>query len=364
MIKLFNLDLHISVIKDIQYILSDIYSDKVDIINWSLSGHSWIFNENTMSPEIINSNTWKDINLNMINDFVDKYKDFLKTFDGFIVTHTPVFCLLYETFNKPIILINSTRYEQPFSWNNNIEMWDYLNVKLKELNDKKLLISVSNNIADAKYLKFGTGIDSIVIPSLCLYTKSVYSPNNNKFIINNNFNIFENEYIINKNNCLKEKYKWSELYSYKGIIHIPYEISTMSIFEQYSANIPLFFPSKKYLHELIKNGHNLQSRYNKHTNNNYHNNLNECLNDNTWLNFWIDNADYYDENNMKYIMYFDNNIHLIDLLKNTDTNILSEKMKEHNIIRKKNVYDSWKNIFDKVFFQKNIFWDNNDLKWI
>jgi hypothetical protein len=361
MIKLFNLDLHISVIKDIQYILNDIYSDKFEIVNWSLSGHSFIFNQNKVSPEFINSDTWKDIDLNMINNFVKKYSDFLKTFDGFIVTHTPIFCLLYETFNKPIILINSTRYEQPFSWNNNIEMWNYLNIKLKEMYDKKQLIAVSNNKADAKYLEFGTGIVSNIIPSLCLYTNSEYSPKNNKFIINNNFNISESDYIINKNNGLSNGYKWEELYSYKGIIHIPYEISTMSIFEQYSANIPLFFPSKKYLYELIKNeGHCLQSRYNKHNeNNNYHLNLDKCLNDDYWLDFWINNADYYDEDNLKHIIYFDNNIHLTNLINNTDTNKIYLKMKEHNIIRKNNVYNSWKNIF-KIFFE-NSEWDKNDL---
>ncbi|MCJ7767674.1 hypothetical protein MUP79_04735, partial [Candidatus Bathyarchaeota archaeon] len=37
----------------------------------------------------------------------------------------------------------------------------------------------------------------------------------------------------------------------KGIIHMPYECSTMSIFEQYSANVPLFFPSKSFLKELV-----------------------------------------------------------------------------------------------------------------
>jgi hypothetical protein len=102
MIKIFNLDLHISVIKDIQYILKDLYEDNVEVINWSISGHSWVFKENSVTPDIINSNTWKNINIEMINQFVHKYKDFLSTFDGFIVTHTPVFCLLYETFNKPI----------------------------------------------------------------------------------------------------------------------------------------------------------------------------------------------------------------------------------------------------------------------
>ena len=253
MIKLFNLDLHISVIKDIQYILKDLYQDKVEVFNWSISGHSWVFKEHSVMPDIINANTWKNINIDMINNFVNKYKDFLSTFDGFIVTHTPVFCLLYETFNKPIILINSCRYEQPFSWNNNISMWNYLNFKLKEMYDKKQLVVISNNKGDAEYLKYGTGIDSHVIASLCLYTKSKYLPIHNKFIINNNFNIIENENICNKNFCLKDGYSWQQLYNYKGIIHMPYEISTMSIFEQYSANVPLFFPSKEYLIDLIKN---------------------------------------------------------------------------------------------------------------
>ena len=351
MIKLFNLDLHISVIKDIQYILKDLYSDKIEVINWSISGHSWVFNENSVFPDIINANTWNNIDKEMINNFVNIYKDFLSTFDGFIVTHTPVFCLLYETFNKPIILINSCRYEQPFSWNNNIDMWNYLNIKLKEMYDKNILIAISNNKADALYLKYGTNIDSHIIPSLCLYTNAKYLPTNNKFIINNNFNIPENENIINKNNCLNNGYSWKDLYSYKGIIHMPYEISTMSIFEQYSANVPLFFPSKQYLIYLIKNnGYKIQSRYNKMKgNNNYPNNLNICLNNDSLLNFWINNADYYDDNNLKHIIYFDNNEHLYELVKNVDTNDICEKMRIDNITRKNNVYTIWKNIFDKVF---------------
>jgi hypothetical protein len=352
MIKLFNLDLHISVIKDIQYILKDIYQNNIIITNWSISGHSWVFNEKTEYPEYINSDTWKNIDIHKINNFVHHYKDFLSTFDGFIVTHTPVFCLLYETFNKPIILINTCRYEQPFSWNNNMEMWNYLNIKLKEMVDKKQLIAISNNKADQKYLKMGTGIDSIHIPSLCLYTNSNYNPIKNRFIINNNFNINEKENIVNKSSCLNDGYSWKEYFQYKGIIHMPYEISTMSIFEQYSANIPLYFPSKNYLIDLIKNNnYNIQSRYNRiwGNHNKYPNNLELCLNDNDWIDFWIHNADYYDENNMKHLIYFDNNDHLYELVKNIDHNYISEQMKIHNIERKKNVYTQWKNIFDTVF---------------
>jgi hypothetical protein len=46
---------------------------------------------------------------------------------------------------------------------------------------------------------------------------------------------------------MPEKYDYENLSSYQGIIHIPYQVSTMSIFEQYRMNVPLFFPSKSLL---------------------------------------------------------------------------------------------------------------------
>ena len=351
MIKLFNLDLHISVIKDLQHILNDLYSDKIRITNWSISGHSWVFNENSVCPDFINAYTWRNIDKNTINNFVNKHKNFLESFDGFIVTHTPVFCLIYEMFNKPIIMINSCRYEQPFSWNNNMEMWEYLNEKLKLMYNRKQLIVISNNKGDAEYLKIATDITSYLIPSLCLYTNSIYSPVSNKFLIYNNYNNCENDVIVDKVKEFNGKYSWQQLFSYKGIIHMPYEISTMSLFEQYSANIPLFLPSKKYLYELVQNGnYRFQSRYNKMYGNNYYPiNLDLCLNDNTWIDFWINKADFYDESNMKYIIYFDSIEQLKNLVETTDTNIISEKMKKHNETRKTEVYDKWKYIFDSLF---------------
>lgn len=347
------MDLHISVIADVKYILKDIYKDNILITDWSLSGHSWVFNGKKTTPQHINSNTWHQINLDMINNFVNTYYDFLSNFDGFIVTHSPVFCLLYEKFNKPIILVNSCRYEQPFSWKNgNINMWNYLNNKLKELHEKKILIAISNNKADAEYLKLGTGIESIVIPSLCLYTESSYTGLKDGFIINNNYNIPENDFLFNKNTKLKEGYKWQELYNYKGVVHMPYEISTMSIFEQYSANIPLFFPSKEYLKKLLKsNKYHFNSRYNRLYGNNlvFPKQLEEALNDNTWIDFWIDKADFYDEDNMKYITYFENNEQLFNLLNTVNLQKISLNMKEYNINRKEKVYTKWKEIMHQFF---------------
>jgi len=41
----------------------------------------------------------------------------LMDYDGFIVTHSPVFVRFFEHFKKPVILVNSCRYDQPFCWN-------------------------------------------------------------------------------------------------------------------------------------------------------------------------------------------------------------------------------------------------------
>jgi len=353
MIKLFNLDLHISVIEDFKYIINELYGDNISITDWSISNMSWVFKKPLTNVEIINQHSWKNINDELINKFFHKYYDFLSQFDGFIVTHTPVFCLLYEKFNKPIILINSCRYEQPFSWTNDIYKWNNLNIKLKNMWDKNQLTVISNNKADKEYLKHGTGIDSILIPSLCLYTKLKYNPKNDICLIynNNNVNIPENTKLKHKTSVLRNNYTWEELYSFKGIIHMPYEVSTMSIFEQYSANIPLFFPSKALLKNLIiHRNYYFQSRYNKihKLNNDYHPNLSLALHGDSWIDFWIDNADYYD-NNMKYIIYFNNFEELNFLINTCDFNMISNNMKQHNMERVDDSLKKWKNIIEKIF---------------
>lgn len=356
--RLFNVDLHISVIADVQYILKDLYGDTVEIENWSISGHSWVFRKRQMNIKFVNAQTWKNFNKEMINDFVKEYGEYLSTFDGFIVTHTPVFALLFESFNKPIICVNSCRYEQPYSFNenNNLGRWNFLNLKLKQMHDKGQLTIISNNKGDQEYLRLGTSIESIHIPSLCLYTNAKYEPSTDINVVYSDFSLLNKpNKMISRQTFVGSNYSWTDLYSCNSMIHFPYEISTMSIFEQYSANIPLFFPTKRFLKELIsKHQHAFISRYiminnSVKSNKVYPKSLDIAMDDNTWIDFWLDKADYYDENNMKYIIYFDSLRELDLLTKNTNMNEVSEKMVEHNIIRKEKVYDSWKTIMDNIF---------------
>jgi hypothetical protein len=344
--KIFNLDLHISVIADIKNILESIYKQEIQITDWSLSGHTWVFNKQPNNIEVINQNIWTMINKKMIEDFNNKYRDFLSQFDAFIVTHTPVFCLLYEEYKKPIFLINSCRYDQPYCWNYNQNNFDYLNKKLYEMWNNKQIIAVSNNLGDLEYLKLGTNINSLYIPSLCLYTNSLYNGSNHKFLIydTNNFipqrTIFINRYKI-------QKYNFSDLTNYKAIIHIPYEISTMSIFEHYNMNIPLIFPSKTLLKTLVRNGRvKLGTVYHKFYKPDI---LKPAIDNILWIDFWIDKADFYNDN-MPHILYFNSLEELDNIIKTTDFNEVSKKIAEFNNTKNSNIKNMWKGLIDSNLF--------------
>ncbi len=64
--RIFNLDLHISVIQDFKNIMQTLFGSKIDITNWSISGHAKIFGKTTDAVDVINHSTWKYINLEMI----------------------------------------------------------------------------------------------------------------------------------------------------------------------------------------------------------------------------------------------------------------------------------------------------------
>jgi hypothetical protein len=159
------------------------------------------------------------------------------------------------------------------------------------------LLAVSNNRADQDYLFSGTGVISAHIPSLCLYTDAVYAPSKSEFVC------FGDRGFFPPSPLLVEKpthgYTWKDLYSYKGIVHIPYEMSTMSLFEQYSAGVPLWLPTKQYYKEcILRRNMPFGSIYASVCPAQLQNRLQS-------LDFWLDRADYYDAENFRGIHFYD-----------------------------------------------------------
>ena len=350
--KFFNLDCHISVIADLKKIFEDLGHE---VTSWSISGHNWVFDRNAYSVDVVNQNTWMQLNQNMCDSFYERYKDELSEYDGFICTYPPAFSMIYEKFKKPIILQIPIRYEVPF--HNNSTKWNIFNEYLRNGIDSGMIIPVANSEYDKRYFEFFVQRECQLIPSICEYTNTTWNPVKNKFLYSSrlaiNFNI---DFIVNKDSL--GKYRWEDISEYKGIIIIPYNCSTMSIFEYYTSGIPLFCPSKSLMKDLY-------SKYG-----------NWVLNDLSWnktfglqpgssidcdsssdpnryddveiMSKWIDYSDFYNEEWMPHIVYFDSMDELSIKLDKTDLMDIHSKMMDFNKKRKENIYSLWNNTIEKI----------------
>lgn len=242
--KFFNIDCHVSVIADIKNIFESLGHT---VESWCLSGHRWVFNLPECKSPVINSSNWKSLDEKMAEDFYTAHKDDLDKYDAFICAYPPCFLKLFEKFNKPIIVIAATRYDYPYT--NDTVRLSWLEDSLR---NNKNIIKIANNQFDQKYCEHFIGNKWEWIPSLCDYTNARYKPTLSKSVLFSKFDIERSDQIVHQNEL--GRYTWEDLYSYDSIIHLPYNVSTMSIFEQYQAGVPLNFPSLDFALGLINSG--------------------------------------------------------------------------------------------------------------
>jgi len=243
-LKFFNIDCHVSVISDLKDIF-ELSGHSVD--HYSLSGHRWVFGFEEFKSPVINTRNWTSLNEKMVEDFFDFHKKDLDKYDAFICAYPPCFLKLFQKFNKPIIVVSATRYDHPFT--NDPARLKWLEDSL--VNDPNI-IRIANNEFDKKYCEHFLGSEWEWIPSLCNYTNAKYNPIRDQSVLFSKVNIQRSEQIIHQNEL--GRYTWGDLYSYDSIIHLPYNVSTMSIFEQYQAGVPLNFPSLDFALNLINSG--------------------------------------------------------------------------------------------------------------
>lgn len=324
--KFYNIDMHISIIHDIKTIFKNL-GHEVDSV--CMSGHTWVNGEQSRTTKVITRENWLNIDQAICDKFYEVYKDELKDVDAFVHSYPPAFALLFERFNKPIITIACTRFDFPCSTPDRAK---WLIDGLKRLYNNKQLIPVANNLFDKKYCEEYTGFEWLYISSLCDYMKVFYKPTNDKFITWTRGNVNLNHSNIDTRFSIHNTYERDDIIKYKGIIHIPYNISIMSAFEQYFMNIPLLVPTVDCLQNWVKSGKNVLSEIYFPS---------RCF---KIKKDWLKLSDWYVDENMPFTIKYDSEE---DLYKKMDTvNFLevSEKMKEFNILRKENIYLQWKNI--------------------
>jgi hypothetical protein len=357
-LSFFNLDLHVSVIADLKQIFATFGHRVTD---WTLSGHSWVFGRKSDRVDVVNRETWQRLDAAMCAAFYRRYRDELDLFDGFIVTHTPAFALLYLAWDKPILVVNSTRYEQPFTFDP--ARWRWLDAALRDGVARGQIHVVSNNKGDQAYLREHTGIDSLHIPSLCDYTGAQYRGSRQRFVLHAraahdwalppslDSRLITAGAAFRRWGLRRRRYRWQELYDYRGIVHLPYQISTMSICEQYTAGVPLFFPSQSFLLELHRERPDRVLSELSFFQINGRPCPNDTLNridDPAVLRHWISLADYYDTDNMRFVQHFDSFDHLAHVLDTVDVAAQSEQMRAFNRTRRERITAAWATVLGRI----------------
>lgn len=254
-LRLFSLDLHIGVIADLAVPLS---AGGAAITRWSISRHNFLQRRFLGVPDpvgIVNARTWKQVGSKRIaNRFRGRYQNFLRHFDGFVVTHTPAFAELYSPIGKPILVVVSTRYEAPFT--SDPTRWQSFDEWLiKAVKDGQVTIA-SNNRGDADYLHYFTGLDIDVVPSLCKKPGGMWTGGSGRHLILGRVPALAAEVVSQTQgmfqpvSILGEPYAWVDLLRCEEILVLPQNISTMTLFELATAGIPVAVPSKAWMIEL------------------------------------------------------------------------------------------------------------------
>lgn len=324
--RIFNLDLHVSIIADLK---SGAVPLDLSVTSWSISGANRVFRKVLWAPdpvEVINATTWQKLNSDMIQDFRHRYNTFLRSFDGFVVTHTPFFAEIYDGLDKPVLAVAGTRYEWPLTLDRN--RWKSFDEYIKSSTKSGKLFLVANNMGDTDYLQFHTGVTPRYVPSLCEYTGQNWDGLLSHYLVVarstdliNQVSRITNNLWVDSQSVLGKNYSWADLARGKAIFVVPYNISTMTLFELATMGVPVVVPSPRLLKILRHKFSGVLSELSFMEMNSMHidglgkDDPNNFLSE-SYLDWWLNRADFYNSMLMPNVFVIDeleelNYIHLI-----------------------------------------------------
>jgi hypothetical protein len=314
--RFFNTDLHISVIADVQHIFRNL-GHSVD--DWCMSAHHWVMSKERRASSVINWNNWQELSEAMCRSFYAAHRDEFAGYDGFVVTHCPPFALLFQAWEKPVFVVVSTRYNNGFERQPARLQW--IEGALRYMIDSGQALCVANNRFDAWHGSQGLGLSRPlwVVESLCEYTAMHWTPNTSEVLFDKGR--FPATAAPRGTTPLVNR-GWQAIATCRAMVHLPYNISTMSYFEQYTAGIPLIFPSLK----LLASDPRFLSE------------LGEPRGDPGLADFYHWPA----------VAYFDTYEELSERLPSLDVSAMHAEMMAHNAHRKQRTYEAWSSILENL----------------
>ena len=267
-----------------------------------------------------------------------------------------------------LIIIATIRYEQG-RWQPN--RWRLLNKHLIQIADGKRNVIASNNLYDARYIQYFTGLKPLVIPNYCAYLHASYAPVRKEFLLAPIHNTELEERFLSELDTVSKRakrdisvvalrllypnYVFKDLASHPGVVYIPYQVSMISLTEQYRMNIPLFFPTI----DLLAKWHIEYQAVRQRTWSGFNKRKsirsaipgimtwpdpNDDL-DEDHVRFWLKFADFYQ---WPHIVYYESVEDLVYKLSHTNLRNISRHMATYNEQVRQDIKDKWSNILMRI----------------
>ena len=238
---LWSQDYHVTPVMDMKSLLIPL---GIKVIDKSLSFYCNSVGTCAKDLRIITQENGMRLTSDIIDQFYKTYKNSedMKAVTSYVCTLPVAMCEAFIPFNKSIIIISTIRYEQGRP---EPEKWTLLNKRLIQISSRPDSIVAANNLYDAKYIQYFTGISPFVVPNACEYLRASYSPTRSQFLVtpihsselHDMFYIkFDEVLMVKKKNIMitpmremYPQYLFSDLTSHPGIIYLPYQVISDNI---------------------------------------------------------------------------------------------------------------------------------------
>ena len=296
--------------------------------------------------------------------------------DAMVCSHPTGMCELAMPFNRSVVLWATTRFEQGRERHRE-RLAGYI-TNFRALAALPGSVVLANNMYDVHYTHYFTGIKPRYVPSLCAYPDMRWSwrsaGSSTRTVLVHGYRPHRGGVALGAflqpllalsqagrtggftftelREALGSDYAYSSLASHPAILHLPYQVSIMSLFEHYRAGIPILAPSLPLLTSwhmqtlfvsertwdtVLYNAPASASVLPRHPQAEQPYDPNDEHSE-AAVAWWLQWADFY---TLPHIILFDSWEHLAEQLRGLDLAAVSQRMLEHAASMEAEALETW-----------------------
>ena len=354
--------------------------------------------------KVLAYNKWAGFSLDpcpntMRRAFFEAYKhdEELSRVDLFVCSHPAANCELFMPFDRPMLVYATTRiefgrYDETVAWRQQYldihgglkyaaHRWSEWVANLQRIASKPGNVIAANNMFDVHAIKYHTNITPVYLPSWCGLTGAngvgiSYSPIKSKPVLLGPYRdnigngtlvdgldvrawahpIFANltaelhrlpatPLRIRRMREVYDEYEWEQVAEHPAIIYIPYQVSTISFFELYRANIPIFIPSCELLARWTLEHGIMWERIYGTPPRLVHSDEPDAPYTNESLHYWLSKSDFY---LFPHVQLFNSWAECLQMLQSVDLRQVSRQMVAANARQRADIKAQWAAILENA----------------